>query len=62
MLEWLEDQVAYLMDQLGLSEEEAEEKALEEYFDSGDSPDPPRGGWDFENGLDSDSEPPRGGY
>lgn len=36
MLEWLEDAVAYLMDELGLSEEEAREKAVEDYFDDGD--------------------------
>lgn len=36
MLEWLEDRVAWLMDEFGLSEEEAEERAVEDYFDDGD--------------------------
>lgn len=33
MLEWLEERVAYLMDALGLSDEEAREQAQEDYFD-----------------------------
>jgi len=36
MIEWLKDKVDRLMDELGLSEEEASERALEDYFDDGD--------------------------
>lgn len=37
MLEWLADKVAYLMDEYGLTEEEAAEQAVEDYFDTGES-------------------------
>ncbi|WP_309267579.1 hypothetical protein [Azonexus sp.] len=34
LTEWFEDTIAYLMDEFGMSEEEASERADEIYFDS----------------------------
>lgn len=36
MFEWIQDRIQYLMDELGLSEDEAAERAREDYFDDGD--------------------------
>lgn len=36
MFEWIQDRIQYLMDELGLSEDEASERAREDYFDDGD--------------------------
>ena len=34
MPEWILDAIAYLMDELGLSEDEARERSSEDYFES----------------------------
>lgn len=36
MIEWVKDRVDWLMEELGLSEDEANERANEEYFDDAD--------------------------
>lgn len=36
MIEWVRERIEYLMEELGLSEDEAEERATEDYFDDGD--------------------------
>ncbi len=35
MIEWIEERIQWRMDEYGLSQEEADEQAMEDYFDDG---------------------------